>query len=343
MLFSIVIPVYNVEKFLDHCIQSVLSQIIEQKEDCEIILVDDGSTDNSAQICDYYEKEYPSIIKVYHKKNEGLLATRRFGYKRASGEYIINCDSDDFLEHKMIESLKGIIFKYNYPDIILVNHYKYDGKNKIVDGKDIFSNKNDSYISKERILREYMKGDNIVSVCGKVLKYSCIDIDRDYKEYGKLNTGEDTLQSIEFFSNANTFVYLNEALYNYRCGSGMTARFDADYFFTFKNIFEQIKAEKDQWNLRDFDQLFAIKVLQTAGRAITQARFNNWESISEQKQYLEHIYNDSMLIENIKYLNDVKKNIQWDHYFLLILLRYKFFIFIVLLLRIKNRLSKVTL
>ena len=69
---------------------------------------------------------------------------------------------------------------------------------------------------------------------------------------------------------ASTFVYLNEALYDYRIGSGMTAKFDENYFFTFKHIFEQIEKEKADWKLKDFDKLFSIKVLQTAGRAITQ-------------------------------------------------------------------------
>ena len=93
---------------------------------------------------------------------------------------------------------------------------------------------------------------------------------KDYNNFSKISTGEDTLQSIEIYSNAKTFVYVNESLYDYRCGSGMTRKFDRDYYFTFKLIFEQINNKKEEWKIDDFDELFAIKILQTTGRAITQ-------------------------------------------------------------------------
>ena len=81
MLFSIVIPVYNVEKYLNECMQSILLQVETIENDCEILLIDDGSTDTSGRICDTYKDRYPDIVKVFHKPNEGLLATRRFGFK----------------------------------------------------------------------------------------------------------------------------------------------------------------------------------------------------------------------------------------------------------------------
>ena len=211
MLFSIVIPVYNVEKYLDECMQSILQQTKTINDDCEILLIDDGSTDKSALICDNYAKQYPNIIKVFHKENQGLLATRRYGFQKSSGAYIINCDSDDFLENKMLKLVKQIIIKYKNPDVILMNYYRYDGKNKTIEYKNVFSDKQDSYVLKETVLREYMSDHSIVSMCEKVVKRSCIEVNRDYAEYGRLSTGEDTLQSIEIFSKASTFVYLNEA------------------------------------------------------------------------------------------------------------------------------------
>ena len=203
MLFSIVIPVYNVEKYLDECIQSILQQVNTIDNDCEILLIDDGSTDSSGVLCDAYTKRYPGIVKTFHKKNQGLLATRRYGFKRASGDYIVNCDSDDLLESKMFESVKKTIVKYDNPDIVFINYYRYDGKNKIIGYHNIFSGKRESAVSKEAVLREYMSGHSIVSICGKIIKRECIDVDNDYAEYGRLSTGEDTLQSIEIFTNAS--------------------------------------------------------------------------------------------------------------------------------------------
>ena len=339
MLFSIVVPVYNVEKYLDECIQSILEQTNTINNDCEILLIDDGSTDMSGEICDSYSQQFPQLIKVYHKENQGLLATRRYGFQRTCGEYVINCDSDDLLENRMLESVKRIIIKYKNPDIVFINNYRYDGKNRIVLNQDIFGNVHDTYVNKEDVLSKFMSGHSIVSVCGKVIKRSCIDIDRDYNEYGRLSTGEDTLQSIEFFSKAQTFVYLNEPLYDYRCGSGMTAKYDPNYFSSFSRIMYEIKNHKCFLELKPFEKLYAIKVLQTAGRGITQSRYNQWKSYREHKKYLMSIRETDLFIKNIKYIDSVKNKLQFDHYVLLKMLNYNLYFFICILLRIKNRVS----
>lgn len=336
MLFSIVIPVYNVEKYLDECMRSILQQADSINDDCEILLIDDGSNDSSGKICDTYVAQYPSIVKAFHKENQGLLATRRYGFKRASGEYIINCDSDDLLEDGALEKLNNIIKKYKYPDVIIYNHNSYDGKNKTTAFKDIFTNKYDCVIEKKVVLEEYLSHHSIVSVCGKMVKRTCIDVSQEYAQFGRISTGEDTLQTIEFFSNAETFVYLNQAIYDYRYGSGMTGKFDKNYYFTFKRIFEEIEKQRENWNLSDFDKLFAVKVLQTAGRAITQSRYNKWSSTKEQIKYLESIRNDPMLKSNYKFISEVRDKLQHDHYLLLLLLKSRLYNLIILLLKIRN-------
>lgn len=99
-MISVVIPVYNVEKYLTQCIESILNQ---SYKDYEIILVDDGSTDNSSIICDSYEKY--SNITVVHKNNEGLGYARNTGIKHAKGEYVMFVDSDDYLRTDTLEKL----------------------------------------------------------------------------------------------------------------------------------------------------------------------------------------------------------------------------------------------
>ena len=267
MLFSIVVPVYNVEKYIEDCLESIIYQIDNEKN-YEIILVDDGSTDRSGLICDEYQRRHPNFIMVYHNTNHGLLWTRRFGFKQAKGDYVINCDSDDLLEDEALVKLKKIVKKYKYPDIVIYNHNIYDGKNKTIAFKDIFTSNKDCIVEKKDVLKEFLCYHSIVSVCGKMIKRDCIDAEKKYQQFGRISTGEDTLQSIEFFSNAKTFVYLNETIYNYRCGSGMTGKFDENYYFTFKKIFEEIEKQSEKWEVPNFDELFAIKVLQTAGRAI---------------------------------------------------------------------------
>ena len=340
MLFSIIIPVYNVETYLDECLHSILSQATEFKGECEVLLIDDGSTDRSGKICDEYLEKYPEIIRVFHNTNHGLLWTRRFGFKQVHGDYVINCDSDDLLENEALERLNSVVKKYKYPDIVIYNHNSYDGKNKTIAFKDIFTTGQDCVVEKEAVLKEYLSRHSIVSVCGKMVKRTCIDVNRDYADFGRISTGEDTLQSIEFFSNAKTFVYLNQVIYDYRRGSGMTGKFDENYYFTFKRIFEKIEKQKNNWNLVDFDKLFAVKVLQTAGRAITQSRYKKWESMWNQMEYLKQIREDEMFQKNILHLAAIKGKLQKGHVILLEMLSLKMDSAIVMILKLKNIIEK---
>lgn len=341
MLFSVVIPVYNVEKYLDECICSIVEQSNAIDNDLEVLLIDDGSTDSSGSICDSYENKYPSLIRVFHKVNQGLLATRRYGFKRASGEYIINCDSDDLLEPGTLLKFKKIIDKYAGPDIILFNYnYMMDNSKKIA-YKNIFSNEPDLRIDKSIVLETFLKDHSVVSLCTKVFKRSCIDVNRDYSSFYKVSNGEDSLQSIELYNKAETFIYVNDALYDYRIGSGMTHRFDENYYIGFKAVLEQIRNQKNSWKICDFDRLFAVKVMQTVGRAITQSRYRSWESYTQQKEYFTNIRNDKMVNNALSYLKSIKRYLQTDHYYLLKLLKFRLYFSICMLLYIKNVLCQV--
>lgn len=111
-LISVIIPVYNVESFLDECLQSVMTQ---NYQNLELILINDGSTDNSGKLCDFYQAKDDRII-VIHKENEGISIARNIGLNVAKGEYIFFVDSDDFLEkdciQKFIQNLEKKIDVY---------------------------------------------------------------------------------------------------------------------------------------------------------------------------------------------------------------------------------------
>lgn len=107
-LISIIIPVYNVEKYLEKSIESVL---IQTYSNLEIILVDDGSTDNSGVICDQFQKK-DTRVRVIHKKNGGLSDARNCGIKKSSGKYLTFMDSDDIISDDYIEYLYSLIKKY---------------------------------------------------------------------------------------------------------------------------------------------------------------------------------------------------------------------------------------
>ena len=104
ILVSVILPVYNVEKYLIKCLDSVIRQTYQK---LEIILVDDGSTDSSGKICDEYANK-DGRIKVFHKKNGGLSDARNYGIERSTGEYLAFIDSDDYVDDDYIEFLMNL-------------------------------------------------------------------------------------------------------------------------------------------------------------------------------------------------------------------------------------------
>ena len=118
-LISVVIPVYNVEKYLQRCVTSVTEQ---SYSNLEIILVDDGSVDNSGAICDDFAKK-DKRIRVIHKENEGLGLTRNVGIKAATGNYICFIDSDDYIAREYIETIYSDL-KKSSADVCYCGHTK---------------------------------------------------------------------------------------------------------------------------------------------------------------------------------------------------------------------------
>ncbi|KEO72578.1 glycosyltransferase family 2 protein [Anditalea andensis] len=128
MKISLVLPVYNVEKYLARCIESCLHQDIA-KDTYEIIIVDDGSTDNSNQIASEYEDTY-SNIRLIRQDNKGLSGARNTGLNHANGKYVWFIDSDDWIEHDILSDIIGKLDEKN-ADALIVNFYKVDQNDNI--------------------------------------------------------------------------------------------------------------------------------------------------------------------------------------------------------------------
>lgn len=119
MLFSVIVTIYNLEEYLEKCLDSIIKQTYEE---FEIILVDDGSSDKSGEICDYYSKRDSRVV-VLHKKNGGLISARVAGLSIARGEYSIFVDADDWIENNELEVVGEIVNKY-HPDMIEFGFFK---------------------------------------------------------------------------------------------------------------------------------------------------------------------------------------------------------------------------
>lgn len=153
-LISVIVPVYNVEKYIRKCVSSLLSQTYEN---IEILLIDDGSTDNSGRICDSYNN---SKIKVTHKENGGLSSARNLGLKLAKGEYIAFLDSDDYADEKMIETMYSLITE-NDCDVAQVGLLKFN-ENEILDNSNLLNKDYPVKIlsGKEAYRELYFNGEN---------------------------------------------------------------------------------------------------------------------------------------------------------------------------------------
>ena len=160
---SVIIPVYNVEDYLTECVDSVLNQTYKNYE---ILLIDDGSTDKSSQICDAYS-EKNNKINVIHTENKGLSAARNLGTEKAKGEYVFYLDSDDYVENNVLERMIKIVEQDNV-DIVCGNFmYTYSDRTVIAIKEEKEYEVLDTYSAMEQLV----KGEKIQNFAwGKLIK-----------------------------------------------------------------------------------------------------------------------------------------------------------------------------
>ena len=218
MLFSVFVPVYNTKEYLLDCLESIENQSFK---DFEVILVDDGSNDGSEKICDEFCANHKKF-KVFHKLNEGALKTRLFGRNKATGDYFVSIDSDDYVEVNMLEVLKNKLIEFEYPDILCFN------MNKIVDGVVISSNdsfeKQKIYVESNliEIYEQALSSYKFNSLCTKIIKTSLFKKDNTSYSKNFRNHGEDIAISLFSIFNAKSIAIIDNYLYYYRQNNSST-------------------------------------------------------------------------------------------------------------------------
>ena len=217
ILFSIVVPIFNVEVFLDECVKSILNQTYYN---FELILVDDGSNDSSGKICDRFEKE-DNRIRVIHKKNGGLVSARKAGISIAKGDYAICVDSDDWVEKYYLQRLVKIINNYN-PDIICFGHYEVSkGKKKVFTlpfRKGLYNKENLINEVYPQLIRTKVATAFPPTIWAKAYKMDLYRTEQLYVD-DRIQIGEDAACTIPCMLQANSIYILDEPLYYYRRNS----------------------------------------------------------------------------------------------------------------------------
>lgn len=267
-LISVIVPIYNTEKYLVECIESIREQTYSN---IEIILVDDGSTDASIEICDEFSKK-DSRVRVFHKENEGSAVAKNFGIQQSKGEYIILVDSDDTVSDKMIEVLYTHIKEKN-ADIAIGNYYIYDESDKnfyfYVTDKD--------FSVEELAIQEIMNrqaGDWQFNSSAFILPTFKLIKKELFKEvqFSNGRRFDDEATMHRFYLLASKIIFINDNLYRYRQRSGsiMRSKFDLSW-------------------ARDLVEVFSKKIsdLVLAGLDISVMRIRFVNLLKDYKQTLE--------------------------------------------------------
>ena len=275
LLVSIIIPAYNIEKYIGRCLDSLLKQTYKN---LEIIVVDDGSTDNTDKIIDEYAYRYENI-KVIHKANSGVSAARNTGIDIAKGDYIGFVDGDDTVDEEMFE-------------VLIKNAVKYDADISHCGYKMVFPSRTDYYYNTEDIviqdnydgLKELLKADRVEpSLSNKIYKSTLFD---DIRLSSDIKYNEDLLANFYLFRKSIKSVFYDKCMYNYmiRKGSAATKKISKNKILHPILVMEEIKnsLEKDS-------DLYNIVYRRYLSTLIGVCRNKECRNDKEFRHYIEEI------------------------------------------------------
>ncbi len=211
---SIIIPVYNVEAYLETCLNSVIGQTYSN---LEIIVINDGSKDNCLNIINSYQKK-DQRIKLISRSNKGLLASRVEGLKSATGKYIMNVDADDYLETNAVEKLISKSQKNNV-DLIRFAFYINDSLEKVTKYNNLYLKKEDFEPTFYDLL---FKTCHCNSACGTFFKREKFNFERIINY--NISMGEDLEYNLSLYPYIDSLLFIDEAYYHYRVNNNSITR-----------------------------------------------------------------------------------------------------------------------
>jgi glycosyltransferase involved in cell wall biosynthesis len=301
-MISIIVPVYNVSRVVKDCINSILSQTYQN---IELILVNDGSTDCSLQICEAYAIKDSRIV-IINKRNEGVDRARFEGLKIAKGEFVSFVDSDDWLEKDTLRVMYECMLKFEV-DYVEVGMQRVMDKLKIIKKKSISPFL--GLIKQPELFDEYwisFFGYNIlkVNVWGKLYRRSCLD--RANLNPSGLKMGEDLYFNMMLFPYLRS-IYISDYIgYNYRYG-GMTSKYNPSLYPDLKKLYykkKELVKEYEYNKANDFIRYEMVNVLKSDVRQKILYRHGVKEEIITQlrNELTDSIWDDINDINNKDYL-----------------------------------------
>ena len=291
MLFSIAMPVYNAEAYIDEAVKSVLSQ---SEKDYELILVNDGSSDCSLKKCRRWEKKFPERIRVVDKDNEGSLITRRRCLNECVGDYIYLMDADDKLtDSNMLKEVKDRI-RGTGCDMVLFDYVTDSGKRSklpLQDGK---------IYEKGRLAEIYtlLIKSSINALWNKIFSRELVDWDADYTKLLHVSRGTDLCQTIPLVSAAQRVLYIGKPYYCYTMSneSSILHTFKKDAYVSLRANHMRLCEYAKKWSYppRELDRMLDQRTLNVASSAAFKLVGNKTLNRREQIDYLSSIGEDDL-------------------------------------------------
>lgn len=302
--FSIVMPVYGVEEYLEKAVYSVLEQSFQ---DFEIILVDDKSPDNAGKICDEFARKNDKVLVIHHDKNRGLSAARNTGTKKACGKYIWFMDSDDYVESTLLEKVYESLMKNKAQVVVFgVEEEYFDEKGEKKKSKQI-SLETKYLESKEEVQKSIIKLEE-----STLYGYAWNKIyDLEYLKqcnikFEKITLIEDIMFNVQYFEEIERLNILSDVLYYYekRMGNSLTAKYVNEYFELHRQRVELVYEQQKRWN-RDTKEVRSIlgKIYCRYIYSAIQRNFDKRSGMNFKMRYqwLGKIYSDALFGELIPY------------------------------------------
>ena len=300
---SIIVPIYNAEKYIDKCINSILDSTLKE---IEVILINDGSKDNSKKVIEKYAKK-DQRIKVINQENSGPAVARNNGIKAARGIYIGFVDSDDTIEKTMFKELYDLadinqcqLAMSGYNEINVSNNTKFTVKTNLESDK-VYYKKN----IKENIISTFTKNENygFFSMCNKIYLREWL-INSDILIDENRVHGEDWLFNINVFLNIDSFICTNKPLYNYIHinNESLMVKYRENQFDLFLD--GRLKAVSLIPNdLIDFDSFNRNFVMEFSAYILNT--YNNVKNNKKRKELLKDVLNNEEVIKASKEVNEL--------------------------------------
>ncbi len=302
ILVSIVVPVYNNEKELEECIKSLVKQTYKN---IEIILINDGSKDSSYQLMKEYQKKYSNII-THNQENKGASQARNQGIRKATGEYLMFVDADDWIDENTVLELVEILEKKKYDNIRFFGILEPSGKIK---NQYDFHGEKERVLEKDEIYQLLITSKTLHNLCFGIYKSSLLKNIESFEN--NISFAEDYWANLDILTKAESILMLNKTFYHYRENQNSTTKIISkekiikntkEAVFVYSKLFEYIK----KWNIDT-----AENRAEAAFSILDNTRWSIFNIMKDESVKKEEVITLFQHVFDKEVFNYIRKDIPW--------------------------------